>query len=281
MRIALLHPGNMGVTVGICAAAAGHQVSWLSAGRSPATQKRAQTGGFRRYEHLAALLDDSDIIISVCPPDTAQATAQAVALHKFRGLYVDANAVAPLTAGAIAETVEAAGASYVDAGIVGPPAWKPGTTRVYLSGDRSADLLPCFANTALEAVVIGRSNTAASALKMCYAAWTKGSAALLLSVAALAASEDVTTQLHNEWALSIPDLAARLNNVAAGNAPKAWRFEGEMREIAKTYAAHKLPTGFHQAAAEIFSSLSEFKNCSADPTLDKVIRMMIKGTTAT
>ncbi|MDA0822577.1 MAG: DUF1932 domain-containing protein [Proteobacteria bacterium] len=281
MRIALLHPGNMGVTVGICAAEAGHQVSWLSAGRSPATQRRAQSGGFRRYEHLATLLDDCDVAISVCPPDAAQSTAQAVALHKFRGLYVDANAVSPSTACAIAETVEAAGASYIDAGIVGPPAWKPGTTRVYLSGDRSADLLPCFANTALETVAIGRSKTAASALKMCYAAWTKGSAALLLSVAALAASEDVTTRLFDEWALSIPDLAARLNNVAAGNAPKAWRFEGEMREIAKTYAANSLPAGFHQAAAEIFSSLSVFKDCAADPTLDNVIRTVIKGTTST
>ena len=128
---------------------------------------------------------------------------------------------------------------------------------------------------------MGHSKTAASALKMCYAAWTKGSAALLLSVAALAASEDVTTKLYEEWALSIPDLAARVNATAAGNAPKAWRFEGEMHEIAKTYSANSLPAEFHHAAAAIFSTLSEFKDCSPAPSLDKVIRALIDSGTPT
>ncbi|MFT4562214.1 MAG: 3-hydroxyisobutyrate dehydrogenase-like beta-hydroxyacid dehydrogenase [Gammaproteobacteria bacterium] len=281
MRIALLHPGNMGVTVGTCAAEAGHQIGWLAAGRSAATQKRAQSGSFNPYEHLAELLDDSDITISVCPPDAAQSTAEDVARHNFCGLYVDANAVSPDTARSIAKTVEAAGASYVDAGIVGPPARKPGTTRIYLSGERSAELEPCFANTALTAIVMGSSQTAASALKMCYAAWTKGSAALLLSVAALAASEDVAMELYDEWALSIPDLAVRLNAAAAANAPKAWRFEGEMQEIATTYAANGLPAEFHQAAASIFSSLSKFKDCSPVPNLDEVIRKMVEDAAST
>ena len=90
---------------------------------------------------------------------------------------------------------------------------------------------------------------AASALKMAYAAWTKGSSALLIAVRALAIREGVDGALHAEWERSQPGLGARSESAVAGNARKAWRFVGEMEEIAATFAAAGLPAGFHEACA--------------------------------
>jgi hypothetical protein len=92
----------------------------------------------------------------------------------------------------------------------------------------------------------------ASALKMCFAAWTKGSAALLLAAAAAAEALGVEDALHDEWAQSIPELPARLERARRSADAKGWRWVGEMREIEATLRAVGLPGGFHAAAAEVF-----------------------------
>lgn len=259
-RIALLHPGAMGACVGACARAAGCSVGWATAGRSAASHERAEAAGLRPVDDLAALLAESDLVVSVCPPAHALATARQVMAAGYAGLYLDANAIAPATAGIVADTVRAGGARYVDGGLVGPPPLAAGTTRLYLSGDAAREVLPCFAGSALEAVDLGAEATAASALKMAYAAWTKGSAALLLAVAALAEAAGVRGALEREWQRSQPGLGERLAATARGNAPKAWRFVGEMEEVAASFDAHGLPGGFHRAAAEIYGALVDFRD---------------------
>jgi 3-hydroxyisobutyrate dehydrogenase-like beta-hydroxyacid dehydrogenase len=276
MKMALLHPGQMGVTVGACAIAAGHTVGWMAHGRSEATEQRATDGHFEPFHRMAELLHDRDVVVVVCPPEAARATAKNVAESGFKGLYLDANAISPNTAVAIRELVESAGATYVDGSIIGPPAAVPGTTRLYLSGEKASIMATYFTNTALEAIVIEGGASAASAIKMCYAAWTKGSAALLLAVGALAQAENISSMLEAEWARSIPDLADKLANTAATSAPKAWRFAGEMHEIANTFDANELPGGFHRGAAETFALLKAFKNPSQEPNLNSVLQTMLK-----
>ena len=112
----------------------------------------------------------ADIVLSICPPHAALDVARAAA--GFRGLYCDANAVSPATTREVAAVVEAGGATFVDGGIVGGPPTEPGT-RLYLSGGAAADVAALFAGTALEPVVLGSEIGAASALKMCYAGWSK------------------------------------------------------------------------------------------------------------
>ena len=87
---------------------------------------------------------------------------------------------------------------------------------------------------------------------MAFAAWTKGTAALLLAVRALARAEGVEEALLEEWQLSLPQLAARSDRAARSALGKGWRWVGEMHEIARTFAAAGLPAGFHEAAAEIY-----------------------------
>jgi 3-hydroxyisobutyrate dehydrogenase-like beta-hydroxyacid dehydrogenase len=115
---------------------------------------------------------------------------------------------------------------------------------------------------------------AASALKMCYAAYTKGTAALLLAVRALAEAEGVTPTLLAEWDRSQPGLADRSQAAARGTGAKAWRFAGEMHEIADTFAAAGLPDGFHRAAAELYGRLAPLKDAPA-PDLDGVLALLL------
>jgi len=209
---------------------------------------------------VAALVASADVIVSICPPDQARAVAESVADLGFGGVYVDANAIAPATARDIAGRFE----RFVDGGVIGPPARQPGTTRLYLAGDHAPSVAERWAGSLVDARVIDGGPGAASALKMAYAAWTKGTSALLLAINALAAREGVATELAAEWAASQPGLADRSRATAAGVAAKAWRFAGEMDEIADTFDTADLPDGFHRAAAEVYRRLACFKDEPGD-----------------
>jgi 3-hydroxyisobutyrate dehydrogenase-like beta-hydroxyacid dehydrogenase len=258
--VALLHPGNMGVTIGAAAATGGARVIWVSEKRSKASQERAMQAGLVDAETLTDAVQQSDVILSVCPPHAALEVARSVAQHNFNGVYVDANAVSRATAEQIGDTVTKAGASFVDGGIIGSPVKRAGTTRLYLSGSRAAEVAALFSVSMLDARAIGASPGAASALKIAYAAWTKCTDALVLAIRALAVREGVDQALLQEWAISQPDLERRSIQAAAVAVPKAWRYVGEMEEIAATLASAGLPSGFHHAAADLYERLAPFKD---------------------
>ena len=259
MNIGILHPGEMGASLGAALVSAGHTVFWSKAGRSVASAGRAGDDGLRAVESLGELVRTVSVIVSICPPANALEQARAVAGAGFDGLYVDANAVSPETVQMIASTL-AGVAEFVDGGVIGPPARRAGTTRLYLSGPRAKDIAALFDGSLVEACAIDGGPGAASTLKMCYAAWTKGSAALLMAVAALARRERLGDVLAREWGLSQPGLAEKLQGTALSTAPKAWRFSDEMAEIATTFREADMPDGFHLAAADIFGRLSGLKN---------------------
>src|SRR5262245_5380623 len=182
VTVGLLHPGEMGVTVGATVVAGGTRVVWASEGRSALTESRALEAGLEDGGSLALVVRQSRVILSVVPPHGALALAQAVAALDFRGLYVDGNAVSPETAREIGWVIESAGGRFVDGGIIGPAARKRGTTRLYLSGSAAPEIAVLFNAGPMDAVVLDAPAGAASALKMAYAGWTKGSAALLAPI---------------------------------------------------------------------------------------------------
>jgi 3-hydroxyisobutyrate dehydrogenase-like beta-hydroxyacid dehydrogenase len=261
----------MGVSVAAAAMAAGNAVRWTDEGRSAATIERARRARLPAPVSLAAIIAGSDVILSVCPPHAARAMAMSVLASGFQGILVDANAVSPDTTREIAALVAKRGAGFVDGGIVGPPAWRAGSTRLYLSGSEAAPVAGLFSGSLLDARVVSDTPGAASALKMAYAAWTKGSSALLLAVRALARAEGVEAGLLQEWTLSQPGLTERSEAVAAGTSRKAWRFVGEMEEIAATFRVASLPGGFHDAAAEIYRRMQGFKDADPAASLQQIV----------
>ncbi len=244
-RIAMLHPGAMGAAVGAVLVAAGHEVGWLSAGRSEATIGRARTAGLIPRTDLAGI----EVIVSLVPPAAAVETASD--LGDFHGLYLDANAVSPARAAEVARLVRAAGATYVDGSVIGPPPTVAGTTRLFLSGAAAPDVAEVFADGILEPIVL-EGEFAASAIKMSYAAMTKIGDALVIAAAELAGADGVEDALLHEWGRSQPAFTARLTRARANAAAKGWRWGDEMRQIGMSLAGAGLPAGFGDAAAKVF-----------------------------
>lgn len=183
-NLGVLHPGQMGSSVAAAARAGGCTVYWAGDGRSSQTRARAADQGLVDAGTLAQLCAVCDVIVSVCPPHAAEEVAGQVMAHAFRGVFVDANAIAPARAQAIAAAVAAGGATFVDGGIIGPPAWRAGTTWLYLSGPTAAQVAACFEGSNLATPILGPEIGRASALKMVYAAYTKGTTALLAAILA-------------------------------------------------------------------------------------------------
>lgn len=263
MNVGILHPGLMGETL---AANCSAETLWVSAGRSGETRSRAESHGMAEVASLADLAATADAIVSICPPGAAVELATQVAASGFTGLYVDANAISSSTARQISDMFD----DFVDGSLIGPPAHKPGTTRMYLSGERAGEVADWYQGSALDARVISADPGAASALKMAYASWTKIGSAMNLAIRALARAEGVDDALVEEWNLSQPGAAERSHRVAKGNSPKAWRFTGEMAQIAASFEDAGLPAGFATAADEIYTRMAGFKGAT-DVTLDQVI----------
>jgi 3-hydroxyisobutyrate dehydrogenase-like beta-hydroxyacid dehydrogenase len=235
--VGLLHPGEMG------AAVAGQlrvPVVWASEGRSEETRRRAEQ--FEDVGTADALAARADVILSICPPHAAHEVAGSVAA--FDGIYVDANAVAPTTARDILGLFPRG----VDGGIVGGPS----APRLYLSGPDAAVVADLFTGTGVDTRVVSDELGMASAVKVTYAAWSKGTAAMLLDIVELARAEGVEETLLEEWKDSIPEVLSRLEAARRSADAKGWRWIGEMEEIADAFAAHGLPDGFHRAAAKVY-----------------------------
>jgi 3-hydroxyisobutyrate dehydrogenase-like beta-hydroxyacid dehydrogenase len=260
MTIGLLHPGAMGSSIGAAAQASGARVVWVSEDRSEATAARAKADGFADVHWLNGVVNQSRIILSVCPPEFAVELAEEVCALGYQGIYVDANAIAPATSRTIGELVERNYGSYVDGGIIGGPARQPDTTRLNLAGAQAGFVAQFLDKGDLEVNCIEGDTGAASALKMAYAAWTKGTSALLADVIALALAEGVHDPLMAEWERSQPELVQRSERDLPSAAAKAWRWVGEMEEIAATFEANGLPDGFHRAAADVYRRLEQFKD---------------------
>jgi 3-hydroxyisobutyrate dehydrogenase-like beta-hydroxyacid dehydrogenase len=271
MRIGILHPGEMGISVAASAKNSGCDVYWVSKGRSAATRERAVKFGLREVQTLEQLTKECPIVLSVCPPHAAETVAREVLDTGFRGLFVDANAIAPQRTIQIGNLMARHNASFVDGGIIGVPAWKAHTTCLYLSGERASEVAACFLTGPLDTKVLGKEIGKASALKMCYAANTKGTVALLAGIVATAEILGVREALFEQWrsedAAQPEQVVKRIQN----NAPKAWRFVAEMKEISQTFSDARTPGGFHLAAADIYERLAPFRDAKSPPTLDEIL----------
>jgi 3-hydroxyisobutyrate dehydrogenase-like beta-hydroxyacid dehydrogenase len=274
-KIGILHPGEMGVSIAASAINSGHEVYWASQSRSEKTRLRAEQQRLIELLSVEQLCQTCEIILSVCPPHAAEKVASSVLEAGFKGLYLDANAIAPQRATELGKRMDEAGVRFVDGGIIGGPAWKPNETWLYLSGEHAPKIAACFSNGPLETNIVGSGIGKASALKMCYAAHSKGTTALLAAIVAAAEALDVRQELYTHWDRDSKGFSGQVNQRVLRVTAKAWRFEGEMREIALTLQAAGLPDGFHTAAAEVFDRITGYKDDAGTPPLEDVIRSLL------
>jgi 3-hydroxyisobutyrate dehydrogenase-like beta-hydroxyacid dehydrogenase len=275
-KIGILHPGKMGISIAASAINNEHQVLWASENRSDKTRLRAEKYGLIELDSLVELCQTCEIIFCICPPHAAEDVANSVIEHGFNGYYLDANAISPQRAIKIGQMMETAGISLVDGGIIGGPAWRPKETFLYLSGKDANIIADCFTSGPLETKIIGDEIGKASALKICYAAYSKGTTALLAAILAAAESLDVRAELYQQWDMDDSNFSEQANRRVTRAIAKAWRFEGEMHEIASTFQEAGLPNGFHQAAAEVFRKMANFKDSAETPSVDNVLKTLLQ-----
>lgn len=258
MTVGLLSPGDMGHSVAAVLRQGGARVVTCLDGRSERTRALAAEANMDDLPTMDDLVREADIFLSVLVPSRAgELAARVAASLRATGadlLYVDCNAIAPRTVRAIGETIVAAGGRFVDAGIVGPPR-RPGT-RFYASGPDAAGFAALTAY-GLDVRVIGAAIGQASGLKMCYAALTKGLTALgteLLVAARLMGLDDA---LRAEQTESTPDLLQSLARSLPTMPPKAYRWVGEMEEIAATFADLSLTPNMLLGAADMYRLIAD------------------------
>jgi 3-hydroxyisobutyrate dehydrogenase-like beta-hydroxyacid dehydrogenase len=270
----------MGISVAASAKNSGCTVYWTSQGRSAATRERVDKIALHEAHTLAELCEKCPIVISVCPPHAAEDVAKEVREAGFHGLFVDANAIAPQRTIKIGDAMVKAGIAFVDGGIVGLPAWKASSTCLYLAGARALEVAACFSAGPLGTKVLGDEIGKASALKMCYAANTKGTVALLAAIIATAENLGVREALFEQWKHDDAALPAQVEKRIQANAPKAWRFVGEMEEISRTFREAGAPGDFHAGAADIYARLAKFKDARTPPTLEDILAALTEGVAA-
>lgn len=271
--VGVVHPGEMGSALAAGLRTGGSEVVWAGEGRSAATRARGDRAGLVDVGEIGALAERAGLVVSICPPEFAVGTAEDVMAHGYSGVFLDANAIAPSTAAEVAAVVTAGGGTYLDGAVIGGPA----VPRLYLAGaDPAPDVRGMF-GAPVEVVVLDQGGRfAASALKMVYAGWTKGTTALLLALAAGAERLGVGDALRAEWESSQPALLGRLE-ASSGAARKAWRWGREMDEIGRTLADAGLPDGFHAGAADVYDRLAVLRDVT-DVSIEEILQLLLDPT---
>jgi 3-hydroxyisobutyrate dehydrogenase-like beta-hydroxyacid dehydrogenase len=256
-----MSPGDMGQAVGGLLKRHGLRVITSIEGRSARTQALAARAGIEPVADDQVLAQEADILLSIMVPAQAEPFAERIAPaieQSARPLtYVDCNAIAPETSKRIGERIEAAGGVFVDAGIIGPPPRESSeATRFYASG-LHADRFAVLNEHGLDIRVIGETLGDASAVKMCYAALTKGTTALMTGLSLTAERLGVSDALRAEFEISQGAMLARMRGQVPAMVPKAHRWVGEMEEIAKTFQSAGVTPKIFEGAAAVYQDVAK------------------------
>lgn len=247
----------------------GRSETSLTALPSQDTIDRARAAKVELLTSDLDLVEQCDLILSVVPPRDAEATAQRI-IDALSGdaakartkdlLFADLNAVSPTTAKSIAASFARSRVPVrvIDGCILGgPPQLKSAPDaktnvtmndggddassdwtrpRIPISGPDTLSSLPD--GEALSRLLNFRSVSAdigaASGLKMCFAALTKGYTALATQSFTTAHALGVGDELRREMGALIPTHLSGAERGVPSMVPKAYRWVREMEEIAAT-----------------------------------------------
>ena len=261
ITVAIVAMGEMGAGVAARLTSRGARVLTSLEGRSAASAERAKAAGVHAVDSDRALVAEADMMLSIVPPARAGALAErllpAIQAANPKLLYVDCNAVAPQTVKALAAPFLDAGLAFADAGIVGGPPLTSGFTPTFYASGSGAEAAAALNEFGLDIRPMSDRIGDASALKMAYAGTTKGASAVMISMMLGAARAGVADAFIAEMAAS---QSGRLE-AAVRNLPmvfkKAYRWDGEMEEIAKFLDPETGGAEIFNGAAELYRRIAE------------------------
>ncbi len=255
--IAIVAQGAMGAGVGARLVERGLRVVTSLAGRSDASAKRAKAAGMVAVSDAECA--QADFFLSICPPSDALALARKMAAliapNNKKPIYVDCNAVSPPSKVAIGNVIQQCGAPFVDVGIIGLPP-KEGTSPFLHASGPEAAKFGVLNDFGIKVNVIDGPVGAASALKMSYAGITKGITALGSMMMLAATRAGVATLLRGELDRSHPAFITNFQRAVPDMFDKAYRFDGEMKEIADFAGEDPQARQMYLAIADFYTRIA-------------------------
>lgn len=255
VNIGVMSPGDMGQAMAQQLKQHGFNVCTALDQRSARSKALAREAGLTDVGTIARLTEQCEVILSIMNPGSALEfsgeVAQALRVNKRRPLFVDCNAIAPVTMQAVNANITAAGGRCADGGIVGPPPRGTAKNRLYVSGPEARELEQ-LATPQIRVQVLSERIGDASAIKMCYGAMNKGVIALALEVLVAARRLGVEAEFETQLLESQRDVYERVIRGLPLMPPKAYRWVPEMLEIARAFEAVGMTPRVFQGAADIY-----------------------------
>ena len=235
--VGILYPGDMGHGVGRVLLEDGFQVVTTLVGRSERTRRLCANTAISVLDSMTEVVLRADMVISIIPPTAARvvATDFAAAVRETgrKPLFVDANAISPMTAQEVGTIIAPTGALYLDACIVGPARDVRGRCIFYVSGSQ-ARLFEEQYGKSLRTQVLGEQIGQASAFKMVFAGLNKGLAALLYELTSAAQDFGFLDELLHRYKALLPGVMEALEWLVPTYPMHAARRADEMAELAET-----------------------------------------------
>jgi 3-hydroxyisobutyrate dehydrogenase-like beta-hydroxyacid dehydrogenase len=266
-RIGILSIGEMGYHWARVLGGHGVKVLSVADGRSAATQERARSAGVELAPSLEDLVSRVDGVVSIVVPSAAKEVAEGVARALTqtgqRGfLFMDANAVAPMTAAALNRALSDAGACYVDGCIIGGAAKLDQGTIVYVSGPE-ASRFTALNESGLQVKVLGAGATQASAFKIIHAGLSKGLAGLFTELLLGANALGLLDETLEDYERSYPGLLKKISNSIGSLPVHAQRRSEEMTELRETFAYYGIAPILVPALEKILSAIADLNTGAA------------------
>lgn len=272
-RVGILSIGEMGYHWARLLASHGVEVLTYDKGRSEVTTRRAANAGVRTVPSLRRLLVESDLIVSLVVPLAAKRVAAKVAkalakLDKKDLLYLDANAISPMTAGEIARLLSPTPAVFNDGCIIGSAAKLAQGTVIYLSGPQ-VDRLQILAEYGFSIRVLGQEIGQASAFKVVYAGLTKGLQGLFVELLVGARKLGLLSEIVHQYDESFPGLLSRIGPSIVGLKVHAGRRAEEMTELSQTFRHNGLRAVMAPATKKLLQGIAALDSAVASATGDR------------
>ncbi len=259
-KIGILSIGEMGFHWAKLLKGQGVEVLTYDKDRGEVSRKRGENAGVKSLPSMARLVKEAELIISIVVPFAAKRVAAKVAKAVVKTgrkelFYLDANAISPMTADAIAAVLKPAGVSFVDGCIIGSAARMGKGTIVYVSGPE-AQRLQALEAFGIPIRVLGPNTSQASAFKVVYAGLTKGLQGLFAELLMGARRFGLMNEVRAQYEESFPGLLDKISTSIVGLRIHAARRAEEMDELKRTFNHHGMKSFMAPAAQKVLEAIA-------------------------
>jgi len=253
--VAILSPGDMGHAVGRLLREHELRVVTCLTGRSERTRVLSQQAGIADVPDLNDLVQQADLVMSITvsevAPQVCRQVAEAIRATRRDILFAECNAIAPSKAKEMEPIISDAGGRFVDVSIIGSPPRNGSSPRFYTSGERATEFEE-MASFGLDVRNIGPNIGQASGIKMCYAAMTKGTAALHTELLMAAQLMGLFQPLQEEFQSGQGAVYQRMERGIPGMPAKSRRWVSEMQEIEATFGQLGMTPHILEGVADMY-----------------------------